>query len=68
MDITLYTIHCPQCIVLKKKLDIAGITYATVDDKQILTELGYDHFPILKVCDTEMDFYTAKTWLEGQSK
>lgn len=68
MDITLYTIHCPQCIVLQKKLDLAGVKYNIVDDIPTLTQLGYTKFPILSVDGKEMDFFTAKTWLEEQSK
>ena len=68
MDIKLYTIHCPQCNVLKKKLDLAGITYTLIDDREWLSANGYELFPILSVDGKEMDFFTAKTWLEGQSK
>ena len=68
MDIKLYTIHCPQCNVLRKKLDLAGVQYTLIDDIATLAALGYDHFPILAVGDKEMDFYTATKWLEEQSR
>ena len=32
MNITLYSTGCPQCKVLKAKLDQAGIKYNTVSD------------------------------------
>lgn len=63
MMITLYTIHCPQCNVLKKKLDIAGISYSIVDDISVLEAMGYDSFPILKVDDKELNYMEAITWL-----
>ena len=64
MNIKLYTIHCPQCNVLKKKLDLAGISYTLIDDEAWLRENGYDKFPILEVDGTEMDYITAINWLK----
>ena len=64
MMITLYTIHCPQCNVLKKKLDAAGISYTLIDDRDTLRELGYTKLPILSVNGLDMDFHQAITWLK----
>ena len=63
MNIKLYTIHCPQCNVLKKKLDIAGISYSIIDDISVLEAMGYDSFPILKVDDKELNYIEAIKWL-----
>ena len=62
--ITLYTIHCPQCNVLKKKLDAAGISYTLIDDRNWLKENGYTLFPVLEVNGKQMDFSEARKWLE----
>ena len=64
MNITLYTIHCPACIVLRKKLDMAGINYSVVDDINTLNELGYTTFPLLQVDDKLMNFSEANKWLK----
>ena len=64
MMIKLYTIHCPQCNVLKKKLDAAGISYTLIDDKEWLSANGYDRFPILEVDGNQMNFSQAITWLK----
>jgi glutaredoxin len=64
MKITLYTIHCPQCNVLKKKLDIAGISYSIIDDKDWLRENGYTKFPILEIDGKEYNFTEAIGWLK----
>ena len=61
--IKLYTIHCPQCNVLKKKLDLAGISYTLIDDRDWLAANGYDKFPILEVDGKEYDYMQAITWL-----
>ena len=63
MMIKLYTIHCPQCNVLKKKLDTAGISYTLIDDQEWLRANGYDKFPILEVDGTQMNYMQAITWL-----
>lgn len=64
MMIKLYTIHCPQCNVLKKKLDAAGICYVQIDDKEWLSQNGYDKFPILEVDGTQMNYMQAINWLK----
>lgn len=63
--IKLYTIHCPQCNVLKKKLDAASISYTLIDDRNWLKENGYNLFPILEVNGKQMNFSEARKWLEG---
>lgn len=64
MKITLYTIHCPACNVLKKKLDAAGIEYTLVDDINVLNNLGYKVFPILNVDGKDFNLSQANQWLK----
>lgn len=51
--IILYTINCPKCNVLEKKLNAANIEYTKITDENIMIELGIDKlpFPVLKVND-----------------
>lgn len=64
MKITLYTIHCPACNVLKKKLDAAGIEYTLVDDINVLNNLGYKVFPVLNVDGEDLNLSKANQWLK----
>lgn len=64
MKITLYTIHCPACNVLRKKLDAAGIKYTLVDDINVLNNLGYKVFPILNVDGEDLNLSKANQWLK----
>ena len=64
MMIKLYTIHCPQCNVLRKKLDIAGISYSLIDDKDWLRENGFEKFPILEVDGKTLNYMEAINWLK----
>lgn len=64
MKIKLYTIHCPQCNVLRKKLDAAGISYSMIDDKEWLIANGYTKFPVLEIDDMKMNFSEAINWLK----
>ena len=49
MKFILYTIHCPACKILQKKLDAKGIKYEIVDDLATLEQRGMRQFPILEV-------------------
>ena len=40
--IKLYTIGCPKCSILEKKLDAAHVNYEKVTDKDIMIEKGFD--------------------------
>ena len=64
MMIKLYTIHCPQCNVLRKKLDIAGISYSLIDDKEWLIENGFEKFPILEIDGKQLNYMEAINWLK----
>ena len=61
--VTLYTTHCPQCIVLTKKLDQAGIQYEVCEDIDVMTEKGFMSAPILEVDGEAMPFKKAVDWI-----
>lgn len=65
--IVLYSIGCPKCAVLKKKLDDAGIGYLTVSDEKTIVEAGIDTVPVLEVEGTRLGFSAAIQWVNKQS-
>lgn len=65
--VTLYTIHCPQCKVLEKKLQIANITYAVVDDISEFEKKGFKSAPVLVVDDEALKFSDAVNWIKEQA-
>lgn len=64
-EITLYTTHCPQCMVLEKKLNNASINYTTEENLEKIEELGFLAAPILKVDDKYMIFKEACDWIKN---
>lgn len=65
--ITLYTIDCPMCKVLEKKLKEKNIEYTTEKDKKTLIKLGFYQLPILEVEKGQfMDFHEAIKWVNKQ--
>lgn len=67
MDIKVYSIGCPACNVLEKKLKQKGITYRTIDDEDIFKELGIDQFPFLQIDNGPlMNYKKAVEWVNNQ--
>lgn len=64
MNITLYSTGCPQCKVLKAKLDAAKIKYRVVTDEAIIAALGFRSAPILQVDNATYKFPDAIKWLK----
>jgi len=63
MSITLYTTHCPRCVVLESKLKQKNIKYNSCEDIDVMTEKGFMQAPILEVDGKVMDFKTANDWI-----
>ena len=63
MNITLYSTGCPQCKVLKTKLDAAGIQYNTVSDQATMVAMGFHSAPILQVDNVAYKFTDAIKWV-----
>ena len=61
----LYTIDCPACRVLEKKLDQKGIEYDKVTDEQIFNELEINVFPVLEFEGTLYTFAEAVSMLNS---
>ncbi len=63
MNLILYTIGCPKCNILKKKLDTAQIEYKICDDVEAIRNKGYTVLPILEIDDTPYEFGSAIKWV-----
>lgn len=68
MNIVLYTIDCPNCLVLEKKLNDKTIEFLKVSDKDtiIAKGLGDSTFPILDVDGEAMNYKSAIQWINNQ--
>lgn len=65
--ILLYTIHCPACNVLEKKLQKAGLMYSVIDDESEMQHI--EQFPMMSVdCGPLMTFREADQWIKEITK
>lgn len=66
---TLYTIGCPQCNVLEKKLKMKGIQYEVCTDREKMEELGIKFAPALQLDNGEiMNFAQSNKWINQGGK
>lgn len=72
MKVILYTIDCPKCLVLEKKLDEKGIKFTTVKDKELMLQLGFSEMPMLRIVSgnngnyVDLNFAEAVQWINKQ--
>ena len=68
MDIILYTIDCPNCIILEKKLKVKNIEFLRVSDEETIRAKGFgdSSFPLLEVGGVVMNYKTAIQWVNNQ--
>ncbi len=59
----LYTIGCPKCKILEKKLGSANITYDVIEDVDEMTALGIKSAPALGVDGKLLNFSEAVRWV-----
>lgn len=64
--ITLYTIGCPACNVLEKKLKQKNLEFIKIEDKETLIEKGFDTFPMLEANGLLMGYTDAVKWVNRQ--
>ena len=62
-SVIFYTTGCPKCAVMKKKLDLAQISYEENSDIDEMRCLGMKSAPALSVDGVLMDFGKAVKWL-----
>lgn len=61
----LWTIHCPRCNVLAKKLANKKIEVEVIDDKERMVTEGLDLMPLLELDDgTRLGFSDAVKWID----
>ena len=63
----LYTIDCPRCKILEKKLDNANIPYTVIKDIQEIKNKGFELMPVLEVDGKCMGFKEAVDWVNERS-
>ena len=68
MNIVLYTIDCPSCLILEKKLKQKNVEFLKVSDYETLVAKGLSDsaFPILEVDGETMNYKTAISWVNNQ--
>jgi glutaredoxin len=64
LKITLYSNGCPQCNVLKAKLDLAKIEYEIFNDSEEMIKMGFRSVPMLEVDGAFMNFADATKWIK----
>jgi len=64
--ITLYSTDCPQCKVLKKKLETKGILYQENGSVTEMMSLGITQVPVLGVDGELLGFSEANAWINQQ--
>lgn len=64
--ITLYTTHCPKCMVLENKLKEKNIEYEAITDVSIMQNKGFLSAPTLEVDGEILDFMQAIKWVSNK--
>lgn len=59
-----YSIGCPQCLVLERKLQQKNIAFELVADKEIMKAKGFLSVPKLEVNGVVMNFKEAMAWIK----
>ena len=64
MKVVFYTIDCPQCLLVERKLKEKCIPYEEKNDIEEMISLGFKHAPILVVDDKVMGVKDALNWIK----
>ena len=59
MNIILYTVDCPKCKVLEKKLNNANISFEVCKDTKLMAERNISKLPMLEVNGEMLTFKEA---------
>ena len=59
MNIILYTVDCPKCKVLEKKLNNANISFEVCKDTKLMAERNISKLPMLEVDGEILTFKEA---------
>lgn len=63
--VILYTVDCPKCLVLEKKLNQASISFETCRDEDIMGQKNISSIPTLEVDGKLYTFKEAVDWING---
>lgn len=63
--ITLYTIDCPKCKVLEKKLNNNNVPFITNKDIDQMISKGIQSTPVLEVNGNLLSFSDAIKWVDN---
>lgn len=63
-SLTLYSTGCPQCKVLKAKLQAADIDFVEITDLSILAEKQIIFVPMLDIGDKLLGFSDSIKWIK----
>ena len=63
-EIVLYTIGCPKCIALERKLKEKNIKYIKNEDVEEMFNMGIEYAPVLAVGGCKMEFNEAIKWIK----
>ena len=63
--VILYSIGCPKCNVLKKKLNEKNVQYTENDSVEEMVSLGITEVPVLKTEEGLLNFSEAVKWLNN---
>jgi hypothetical protein len=66
MKVVLYTVHCPKCKILEKKLEQSKIKYDVCEDLDLMLAKGFQTAPVLDVDGKIMEFKEAVQWVKEQ--
>lgn len=61
--VTLYSTHCPKCVILETKLNQKNIKYQINDDVDLMKKKGFLSLPMLEVDGSTFDFGDAVRWV-----
>lgn len=61
-----YSIGCPRCNVLEKKLKQKNINFKLISDRNVMEELGITDVPVLEVDGVFYNFKEAVDWIGEQ--
>ena len=64
MKVVFYTIGCPQCLLVERKLKEKCIPYEEKTDIEEMISLGFEHAPILVVDGKAMGVKDALNWIK----
>lgn len=66
--IVLYTIDCPKCKILERKLKEADVEYEVVKDVDAMMSLGVNSAPVLGVGESLLNFNEAIGWVRNRQE